>query len=64
MSPVRSRNPSTLDSRHWRDCAENARLRAETFTDPLSRRMMRRIAESYDLLADTTEHIKQTESEN
>lgn len=56
MAPVRI-IPKTSDSKNWKARAEEARLLAETFNDPDSRQIMQGIADSYDLLAKTTEHM-------
>jgi hypothetical protein len=44
------------DPRHWRDCAEEARLLAEDMTDPTNRATMQRLAMDYDYLAERAEH--------
>jgi hypothetical protein len=43
------------DPPYWRDRAEEARLMAETLTDPASRQILREIAKKYDDLADSAE---------
>jgi hypothetical protein len=34
------------DPRHWRDCAEEARLLAEDMRDPTTKAMMQRLAKT------------------
>jgi hypothetical protein len=53
--PKDAATPLQLDARHWRQRAENARAMAETFADPGAKRLMRGIADSYDLLAERAE---------
>jgi len=43
------------DAAHWRDRAEEARVRAEQFSDPQARRMMLDIAAEYERLAERAE---------
>jgi hypothetical protein len=43
------------DPAHWRDRAEEARTRAEQINDPRSRKMMLRVADDYELLANRAE---------
>jgi hypothetical protein len=43
------------DPTHWRGCAENMRGLAETMKDRMAKRIMHRIAEDYDRLAETAE---------
>ena len=47
---------TTNDPRHWRDCAEEARLLAEDMKDPTNRATMQRLAKDYDHLAERAEH--------
>jgi DNA-binding ferritin-like protein len=39
------------DPKHWRDLAEQARVRAEQMADPASRQMLLSIAQTYENLA-------------
>jgi hypothetical protein len=41
--------------KHWRERAEEARATAEQLTDPVARRTMLQVAESYDALAERAE---------
>lgn len=43
------------DPEHWRDRAEEARLRAEQLGDPEARRMMLEIAAGYERIAERAE---------
>ena len=43
------------DPQHWRDRAEEARIRAEQICNPDASRMMLEIAASYERLAEKTE---------
>jgi len=43
------------DPTHWRGCAENMRGLAESMKDRMAKRIMNRIAEDYDRLAETAE---------
>ena len=46
-----SSRPHFNDPKHWRDCAEEARIFADQMNDDLSRTMMLRVADDYDELA-------------
>jgi hypothetical protein len=50
------------DPKHWRDRAAAARALAEQISDELSKRMMRRIADDYELLAQRAESRSMTGS--
>jgi DNA-binding ferritin-like protein len=39
------------DPKHWRDLAEESRVRAEQMADPASRQMLLSIAQTYENLA-------------
>jgi hypothetical protein len=44
-----------IDIEHWRERAEEARIRAETLKDPVAKRTMNEIAACYDRLVDAAE---------
>jgi hypothetical protein len=46
------------DAKHWRDRAAEIRLRASQLPDGISRRVMLAIAETYDILAQRAEQIR------
>jgi len=46
---------SVLDNQHWRERAEEARSIAEQLSDPDAKRMMLRIADDYERLAQHAE---------
>ena len=48
---------SIIDSRHWRDRAEEARLLAADMKDPDSRETMLRIANDYERLAERAQRV-------
>ena len=55
-------NESTNDdARHWRILAEQARMSADRVSDPVSKRVLYGIAESYETLARRAEQSEKSE---
>ena len=55
-------NESTNDdARHWRSLAEQARTSADRVSDPVSKRVLYGIAESYESLARRAEQSEKSE---
>jgi hypothetical protein len=44
-----------MDRRYWHKCAQEARILAETFSNPATKRIMLGIADHYDVLAESAE---------
>jgi hypothetical protein len=50
--------PVRENADYWRKRAEEARMKADQMRDPADKRMMLEVAESYDLLAESTRSKK------
>ena len=55
--------PDKLGSEHWRTRAQEARALAEGMTDPDAQRMMMRIANDYEKIADRAEQLARNQSQ-